>query len=89
MFFFKNEVLGNIFYYFCSSKCIDYNRGVYMKKFLKYVRLLAVLALIMTINSGCFRQDYIFEDGDFDGIEFSDYDFIHNAELDMDDIDRN
>ena len=31
----------------------------------------------------------MFEDGDFDGIEFSDYDLIQNAELDMDDMDRN
>ena len=30
----------------------------------------------------------MFEDGDFDGIEFSDYDLIHNAELEMDDVDR-
>ena len=89
MFFFKNEVLGFIFYYFCSSKCIVYGRWVYMKKILKYVRLIAALALITTINSGCFRQDYMFEDGDFDGIEFSDYDLMHNAELDMDDVDRN
>ena len=63
--------------------------GYIMKKILRYVRLIAALALITTINSGCFRQDYMFEDGDFDGIEFSDYDLIHNAELDMDDVDRN
>ena len=31
----------------------------------------------------------MFEDGDFDGIEFSDYDLMHNAEIDMDDMDRN
>lgn len=31
----------------------------------------------------------MFEDGDFDGIEFSDYDLMQNAELEMDDIDRN
>ena len=30
----------------------------------------------------------MFEDGDFDGMEFSDYDLMHNAELDMDDTDR-
>lgn len=63
--------------------------GYIMKKILRYVRLIVVLALLTTINSGCFRQDYMFEDGDFDGIEFSDYDLIHNAELDMDDVDRN
>ncbi len=63
--------------------------GYIMKKILRYVRLIVVLALLTTINSGCFRQDYMFEDGDFDGIEFSDYDLMHNAELDMDDVDRN
>ena len=30
----------------------------------------------------------MFEDGDFDGMEFSDYDLMQNAELDMDDADR-
>ncbi len=30
----------------------------------------------------------MFEDGDFDGMEFSDYDLIQNAELEMDDVDR-
>ena len=54
--------------------------GYIMKKILRNVRLIVALA---------FRQDYMFEDGDFDGIEFSDYDLIHNAELDMDDVDRN
>lgn len=63
--------------------------GYIMKKILRNVRLIVALALLTTINSGCFRQDYMFEDGDFDGIEFSDYDLIHNAELDMDDVDRN
>ena len=42
------------------------------------------------LSTGCLRQNYImFEDGDFDGIEFSDYDLMQNAELEMDDIDRN
>ena len=89
MFFFKKKALSMIFYYFCSSKWIVNSRWVYMKKILKYMRLFAALALLATINSGCFRQDFMFEDGEFDGIEFSDYDFIQNAELDMDDIDRN
>jgi len=30
----------------------------------------------------------MFEDGEFDGMEFSDYDLIHNSEMDMDDVDR-
>lgn len=53
--------------------------------------MLAVAFIVITlVTTGCFRQDYMmFEDGDFDGIEFSDYDLIQNAELDMDDIDRN
>ena len=51
---------------------------------------LAILAIVTFITTGCFRQDYLmFEDGDFDGIEFSDYDLMHNAELEMDDTDRN
>lgn len=52
--------------------------------------LLAIVSVLTLLSTGCFRQDYLmFEDGDFDGIEFSDYDLIHNAELDMDDTDRN
>lgn len=44
---------------------------------------------VMLMMTGCFKKDYImFEDGEFDGVEFSDYDMIHNAELDMDDTDR-
>ncbi len=89
MFFFKKDVLSVFFYYFCSSNYNVNSHRVYMKKFLRYVTLIAALALLTTINSGCFRQDYMFEDGDFDGIEFSDYDLIQNAELDMDDMDRN
>ena len=30
----------------------------------------------------------MFEDGDFDGVEFSDYDLMHNAELEQDDVDH-
>ena len=52
--------------------------------------VLSVALIMFTLMmTGCFRQDYLmFEDGDFDGIEFSDYDLIQNAELEMDDIDR-
>ena len=61
-----------------------------MKRFIKYLVLLAVVTVLTMLSTGCFRQDYLmFEDGDFDGIEFSDYDLMHNAELDMDDTDRN
>ena len=60
-----------------------------MKKVLKYLLMSAAVALIALVSTGCFRQDYLmFEDGDFDGIEFSDYDLIQNAELEMDDIDH-
>ena len=61
-----------------------------MKRFIKYLVLLAAVTVLTMLSTGCFRQDYLmFEDGDFDGIEFSDYDLIHNAELDMDDTVNN
>jgi hypothetical protein len=60
-----------------------------MKRFFKYLVLIAVLMAFMVSATSCFRQDYLmFEDGDFDGMEFSDYDLIQNAELEMDDVDR-
>ncbi len=63
--------------------------SVYMKKLCKFLVLLAVTVVVTFLSSSCFRQDYVmFEDGDFDGMEFSDYDLMHNAELDMDDVDR-
>ena len=66
------------------------NHFEYMKKILRYTASMAVVILFCVMFSGCLRQDYImFEDGDFDGIEFSDYDLLQNAELDMDDVDRN
>ena len=61
----------------------------YMKKFFKYLVMAAALVVILLTSRGCLRQNYIFfEDGDFDGIEFSDYDLMQNAELDMDDTER-
>ena len=61
-----------------------------MKRLAKFLIVAAGLTLILISSTGCFRQDYlIFEDGEFDGIEFSDYDLMHNAELEMDDVDRN
>ena len=61
-----------------------------MKRFIKYLVLLAVITVFTLLSTSCMRQDYLmFEDGDFDGIEFSDYDLMHNAELEMDDTDRN
>lgn len=60
-----------------------------MKRRNKLMVLSVALILFTLMMTGCFRQDYLmFEDGDFDGIEFSDYDLIQNAELEMDDIDR-
>ena len=66
------------------------NHFGYMRTILRYLVSMAVVILFCVMFSGCLRQDYImFEDGDFDGIEFSDYDLLQNAELDMDDVDRN
>ncbi|MBQ9576720.1 MAG: hypothetical protein IJV11_07560 [Muribaculaceae bacterium] len=60
-----------------------------MRKMIKYLVMVAILAVIAMSASGCMRREYLmFEDGDFDGIEFSDYDLMHNAELEMDDVDR-
>ena len=60
-----------------------------MKRFIKILLMIAILMGVALSASSCFRQDYfMFEDGDFDGIEFSDYDLIQNAELEMDDVDR-
>lgn len=60
-----------------------------MKKLSKILILLAATVAVTLMSTSCFRQNYmLFEDGDFDGIEFSDYDLMQNAELDMDDADR-
>ncbi len=61
-----------------------------MKHFIKYLFIIAVITVITVLSSSCLRQDLImYEDGDFDGIEFSDYDLMHNAEIEMDDLERN
>ena len=61
-----------------------------MKRVYKFLVMFVVATVFSLMMTGCIRQDYlIFEDGEFDGIEFSDYDLMHNAELDMDDTDRN
>ena len=61
-----------------------------MRKIMKYLLRLAAVAAFVVLSSGCIRQNYWFlEDGEFDGIEFSDYDLLHNAEVEQDDIDRN
>ena len=61
-----------------------------MKRLFKYLMLIAVAAVFTVMSTGCFRQDYVFyEDGEFDGADFSDYDLLQNAELEMDDTDRN
>ena len=61
-----------------------------MKKMIKRLVMLTALALLTLVSTGCLRQNYLmFEDGDFDGVEFSDYDLMQNAELEMDDVDRN
>ena len=62
----------------------------YMRQILKYLVAAIAIVVIALVSTGCLRQDYVFfEDGDFDGVEFSDYDLMQNAELDMDDVDRN
>ena len=62
----------------------------YMRQILKYLVAAIAIMVIALVSTGCLRQDYVFfEDGDFDGVEFSDYDLMQNAELDMDDVDRN
>lgn len=61
-----------------------------MRRIFKYLVMIAVVAAFAVLSTGCLRQNYLmFEDGEFDGIEFSDYDLMNNAELEQDDIDRN
>ena len=61
-----------------------------MKRYYRYFAVLVLATVFSMMLTGCLRQDYMmFEDGEFDGVEFSDYDLMHNAEIDMDDIDRN
>ena len=61
-----------------------------MRRLTKYLVMIAAFAAFTLMTTSCFRQDMLmFEDGDFDGVEFSDYDLIQNAELEMDDVDRN
>ena len=60
-----------------------------MKKFVKCLLIIAALAAITLPLSSCFRQDMVmYEDGEFDGADFSDYDLMLNAEIEMDDINR-
>ena len=60
-----------------------------MRKIVKRIVVLAAVIVMTVISSSCLRQNYLmFEDGDFDGMEFSDYDLMQNAELEMDDTDR-
>lgn len=88
MIFFGKKCDGFIF--LLHLRLIKIEAIEYMRKVVKYVVAIAVVAVITLISTGCMRQDYMmFEDGEFDGVEFSDYDFMQNAELEMDDIDRN
>ena len=60
-----------------------------MRKIVKRIVMLAAVIVMTVISSSCLHQNYLmFEDGDFDGMEFSDYDLMQNAELEMDDTDR-
>ena len=61
-----------------------------MKKIMRFIMTCGAVAVLAIVSTGCQQQNYLmFEDGDFDGIEFSDYDLMQNAELEMDDMDRN
>ena len=61
-----------------------------MRKFVKRIVMLGAVIMMTVVSSSCLRQNYlIFEDGEFDGMEFSDYDLMQNAEIEMDDTDRN
>ena len=65
------------------------NHIEYMRKIVKYVLMAWAVTVITVLASACIRQNYLmFEDGEFDGMEFSDYDLMNNAELEMDDVDR-
>lgn len=82
----KKNHLFSFFVIFAAD--IEHNHN-FMKRILKYVLIIAVFAITSLATTGCFRQDLLmFEDGEFDGVEFSDYDVLHNAELDMDDTER-
>jgi len=60
-----------------------------MRRLTKWILIVAVAAGGMLATTSCLRQNYLmFEDGDFDGMEFSDYDQLQNAELEIDDLDR-
>ena len=60
-----------------------------MKRVLKYLMMISAAAVFTLMSTGCLRQDYMFfEDGEFDGSSFSDYDLMQNAELEMDDLER-
>lgn len=87
MFFFQNQAVRIQFFLLLHIILIIANND--MRKIAKYLVALAAGMVFMVMSTGCLRQDYLmFEDGDFDGVEFSDYDLMHNAELDMDDADR-
>lgn len=61
-----------------------------MRKIIKCIVAIVALTATTLLSTGCLRQNYVmYEDGDFDGMEFSDYDLMQNAELEMDDVDRN
>ena len=48
-----------------------------MKRVLKYLMMISVAAGFTLMSTSCFRQDYMFfEDGEFDGSSFSDYDLM-------------
>ena len=65
------------------------NDSVYMKRVLKYLMMISVAAGFTLMSTSCYRHEYmVLEDGEFDCSIFSDYDWMQNAELEMDDLDR-
>lgn len=60
-----------------------------MKRFLKLVLTFCVIAAFAMLASSCLGPDYVmYEDGEFDGASFMEEGFMHNAEVDMDDLYR-
>lgn len=76
--------------YFCLAICYNNILNAMTRYVItRYWRLLVAAVVLLAFATSCMRQNYLmFEDGDFDGMEFTDYDLIQNAELDIDDIDR-
>ncbi|MBR3102149.1 MAG: hypothetical protein IKH19_10430 [Muribaculaceae bacterium] len=59
-----------------------------MKKIRRFIWLIGAVVWLLTAT-GCNRDMYLlFEDGDFDGIEYNNEIMMINSELELDDMDR-